>query len=82
MRMGAVMMRYRSDLCLTAALSGLMVTMLLLGAILVRSAGPAAKGGRFISVSEHTEARPHTIPKSGDQVTPDIGVTDLRGTLP
>jgi hypothetical protein len=74
-------MRDRSDLYLIAALSGLMVTMLLLGAILVRSAGPAAKGGRFITVSEHGEASPHTIPRSGDQVGPDIGVTDLRGTL-
>ena len=54
----------------------------LLGAILVRNAGPAAKGGRFITVSEHSEARPHTIPKSGDQVPPNIGDPDLRGTLP
>ena len=65
MRMGAVTMPFRSDLCLTAALSGLMVTMLLLGAILVRSAGPAEKGG-----------------KSADKVTLDIGVADMRGTLP
>ena len=80
MRTGAVTMRYRSDLYLTAALSGLMVTMLLLGAILVQSAGPAAKG--IHHVSGHSEARPHTIPKSGELVTSDMGVTDLRGTLP
>ena len=82
MRMGAVMMRYGSDLYLTAALSGLMVTMLLLGAILVRSAGPAEKGDRFIAVSEHSKTRPYTIPKSGDQAPLDIGVADMRGTLP
>lgn len=75
-------MRYKSDPYLTASLSGLMVTMLLLGAILVRNGGPATKGGRFSAVSEHNEVRPRTIPKSDDQVTPDIGVTGLRGTLP
>jgi hypothetical protein len=75
-------MRYRSDLCLTAAFGGLMIAMFLLGAILVRSAGPAAKGGRFITLSEHSEARPQPIPKGGDQVVPDIGVKDLRGALP
>lgn len=80
--MGAVTMRYKSDLYLTATLSGLTVTILLLGAILVLNGGPTTKGGRFIAVSEPGEARPHTIPKSGDQVAPDIGVTDLRGTLP
>jgi hypothetical protein len=61
MRMGAAMMRFGSNLYLTAALSGLiMVTLLLLGAIVVRSVGPE-KGGRFIL---------------------DIGVADLRGSLP
>ena len=62
MRMGAAMMRFGSNLYLTAARSGLiMVTLLLLGAIVVRSVGPAESGG---------------------QVTLDIGVTDLRGSLP
>ena len=75
-------MRYRFDLWLTATLSGLIVTMLLLGAILVRNAGPAPISGRFITVSERSEVRPNTVPKSGDQVTPDFGVKDLRGTLP
>ena len=80
--MGAVMMRYGSNLYLTAALSGLMVTMLLLGAILVRSVGPAEKGDRVITVSEHSKARTHTIPENGGRVTLDIGVVDLRGALP
>jgi hypothetical protein len=60
--MGAAMMRFGSNLYLTAALSGLtMLTLLLLGAIVVRSVEPAEKG---------------------DRVTLDIGVTDLRGSLP
>lgn len=61
MRMGAAMMRFGSNLYLTAALSGLiMVALLLLGAIVVRSVG-REKGGRVIL---------------------DIGVADLRGSLP
>ena len=52
MRMGVVM-RYPYDWCLTAALSGLMLTLLVLGAILVRGVGAM-----------------------------DIGVADLRGSLP
>jgi hypothetical protein len=83
MRMGAAMMRFGSNLYLTAASSGLiMVTLLLLGAIVVRSVGPAEKGGRVITVSEHSEARTHTTPENGGRVTLDIGVADLRGSLP
>jgi hypothetical protein len=83
MRMGAAMMRFGSNLYLTAALSGLtMVTLLLLGAIIGRSAGPAEKGGRVITVSEPSEVRTHTTPENGGQVILDIGVKDLRGSLP
>jgi hypothetical protein len=53
-----------SNLYLTAALSGLLVMMFLLGAILVRGVGPAEKGDRL------------------GRATLDIGVADLRGTLP
>ena len=59
MRMGAVMMRYWSNLY--AILSGLTVTMLLLSAILARNVGPAEKGDdRVIAVSEHRKARTDT----------------------
>jgi hypothetical protein len=82
MRMGAAMMRFGSNLYLTPALTGLiMVTLLLLGAIVVRSVGPAEKGGR-VTVSEHSEVRTHTTPEKGGRVILDIGVADLRGALP
>jgi hypothetical protein len=71
MRMGAVMMR-ESNLYLTAAVSGLMVLMFLLGVILVRGAEPAEKADQLTTVFKHGEAR----------ATLDIGVADLRGTLP
>jgi hypothetical protein len=73
MRMGAAMMRFGSNLYLTPARTGLiMVTLLLLGAIVVR----------VITVSEHSEVRTHTTPENGGRVTLDIGVADLRGSLP
>jgi len=79
--MGAAMMRL-SNLHLTPALTGLiMVTVLLLGAIVVRVA----------TVSEQSEVRTHTIRETGGQGTVkqdalkqpalDIGIADLRGTL-
>ena len=69
MRMGAVMMRL-SNLSLTPARTGLiMVVLLLLGAIVVR----------VTTVSEHREVRAHEV---GSQSTLDVGVADLRGTLP
>jgi hypothetical protein len=72
MRMGAAMMRF-SDLYLTPARTGLiMVTLLLLGAIVV---------GVF-TVSEHREVRRHTTAENGGRVILDIGVADLRGSLP
>jgi hypothetical protein len=72
MRMGAVMMRL-SNLYLTPARTGLiMVVLLLLGAIVVR----------VTTVSEHREVRTHTTPENGGRVTLNIGVADLRGSLP
>jgi hypothetical protein len=83
MRMGAVMMRFESNLCLTPALSGLiMVALLVLGAIAVRSLGPAEKGDRVIAVSEHSKVSTRTTPENDGRATLDIGVADLRGSLP
>lgn len=70
--MGAAMMRL-SDSYLTPAWVGLiMVAVLLLGAMVVQ----------VVTVSEHREVRTHTTPENGGRVTPDIGVADLRGSLP
>jgi hypothetical protein len=49
-----------------------MVTLLLLGAIVVR----------VITVSEHSEVRTNTTRENGGRATLDIGVADLRGSLP
>ena len=49
-----------------------MLTVLVLGAIVVQ----------VITVSERNEVRTHTSPENGGRVTPDIGVADLRGSLP
>ena len=60
MRMGATMMRHGSDQYLRAAMSGMIICMLLLGAILVRSVGLAERRGRVITVIEHSQAStPH-----------------------
>ena len=76
-------MRFGSNLYLTPALSGLiLVTLLLLGAIVVRSVGPAEKGGRVITVSEHSEVRTHATRENGGRVSLDVGAADLRGSLP
>jgi hypothetical protein len=73
MRMGATMMRFGSNLYLTPAGTGLiMVTLLLVGAVVVRvMTGP-----------DHSEVRAHTTSENGNRVTLDIGVLDLRGSLP
>ena len=83
MRMGAVMMRFGSNLHLTPALSGLiMVALLVLGAVVVQSLGPAEKGGGGIAASEHSEGRTRATPENGGRVTPDTGgVPGLRGSL-
>ena len=44
--------------------------------------GPAEKGGRVITVSEHSEVRTHTTPENEGRVALDIGVADLRRSLP
>ena len=49
-----------------------MLTVLLLGVIVVR----------VITVSEHSEVRTHATRETGDRGTLDIGVADLRGSLP
>jgi hypothetical protein len=72
MRMGAAMMRL-SDLHLTPARTGLIiVAAFLLCAIVVR----------FITVSEHSEIRTHATPENGSRIPLNIGVADLRGSLP
>ena len=78
MRTGAAMMRFGSNLYLTELI---MVTLLLLGLIVVRSVGPAGEGGRVVTVSEH-KVRTSTTPENGGRVTSDIGIADLRGSLP
>jgi hypothetical protein len=73
MRMGAVMMRFGSNLNLTPVRTGLiMVALLSLGAIVVR----------VTIVSEHSEVRTHTTRENGAGATLDIGVADLRRSLP
>jgi hypothetical protein len=49
-----------------------MLTVLLLGAIVVR----------VTIVPEHNDVRTHTARETGDRGTLDIGVADLRGALP
>jgi hypothetical protein len=39
-------------------------------------------GVRVITVSEHSEVRTHATRETGDRGTLDIGVADLRGSLP
>ena len=72
MRMGGVLVRV-SDPYLTPARTGLiLLALLLLGAIVVR----------VITMSEHSDVRTHTTPENGGRVTLDVGVADLRGSLP
>jgi hypothetical protein len=71
MRIGAVMMRL-SNLYLTPARTGLiMLTVLLLGAIVVR----------VITASEHSDVRTATTHESVGRATSDTGVRGLRGSL-
>ncbi len=71
--MGAVMMRFGSNPYLTLVWAGLtMLVLVLLGVIV----------GRTIIALGHSEVRTHTTRENGGQVTLDIGVADLRGSLP
>jgi hypothetical protein len=73
MRMGAVMMRFGSNLYLTPARTGLiMVTLLLLGAIVVR----------LITGFQPGDIRTHTTSENDGRVSLDIGLADLRGSVP
>jgi hypothetical protein len=74
-----MMMRFGSNLDLTPTMCGLVVVVLLvLGAIVIQVAGPAEKD---IRGAGHSEVRTRAIPENGGQVTPDIGVAVLRGSL-
>ncbi|MEH2628207.1 hypothetical protein V1292_006262 [Bradyrhizobium sp. AZCC 1719] len=57
-----------------------MVALLVLGAIVVQSFGLAEKGGRVTAVSERSKVGART--ENGGRATLDIGVADLRGSLP
>ena len=80
MRMGTVMMRFESNPDLTRTLCGLIaLTLLVLGAIVFQIVGPAEKDVR---TTGHSEVRVRAAPENGGQVTLDIGVADLRGSVP
>ena len=60
-----------------------MVALLVFGAVVIQVAGSAERGGRVATTVERNEVRTRTTPaENGGQVTPDIGVADLRGSLP
>jgi hypothetical protein len=82
-RMGGVVMRNWSNLYVTVFISGMMVAILLHGAILARNVGAVEKkGDRVNAVSEHSKAHTHTTSENGGGATVDFGVADLRGSLP
>jgi len=72
MRVGAVMMRFESDLHLTPARTGLIIIVLLLFGLII---------GRAITALGHGDVRTPTPHENGDAV-PDIGAAGLRGSLP
>jgi hypothetical protein len=70
--MGVTMMRL-SDRHLTPARTGLIiVAAFLLCAVTLR----------VVAVYERSEIRTHIAPESGSRATLDIGIADLRGSLP
>jgi hypothetical protein len=70
---GCNKMRFGSNLNLTPARTGLiMVALLSLAAIVVR----------VTIMSKHSEVRTHAARENGAGATLDIGVADLRGSLP
>jgi len=80
MRMGATTMRHDgSDQYLTAAMSGMVICMLLLATILVRSVGQAEPRGQIVIGSEQSQASTRTSLENDNRVTLDVG---LRGSLP
>lgn len=80
MRMGAAMMRFESNPDLTRTLCGLAaLTLLVVGAIVFQIAGPAEKD---IRTTGHSEVRTRAAPENGGPVNLDIGVADLRGSVP
>ena len=78
MCMGATMMRHGSDPYLSAAMSGIVICMLLLATILIRNVGVVEPRGQ-VMVSEQRQAGNQTSPENDNRVTLDIG---LRGSLP
>jgi hypothetical protein len=78
MRMGATMMRHGSDQYLTAAMSGMVICMVLLGAILARSFRLSEPRDQVVIVSEQSRANTLT-PENDGRFTLNIG---LRGSLP
>ena len=70
--MGAVMMRFGSDLNLTPARTGLIIITLLLFGVII---------GRAITVLGHSDVHTHAAHENSDGV-PDIGAAGLRGSLP
>ena len=73
MRMGAAMPRFDSNLY---PIGLIMVAVLSLGLMVVRNTEPAEKGGRGNTAFEHGP------PTNGGRTTLDIGVADLRASLP
>ena len=71
--MGAVMMRFGSDLYLTPARTGLLIIALLLFGVII---------GRAITALGESDIRTHTTRENGGDVNPDIGAAGLRGSLP
>ena len=68
-----------SDQYLTAAMSGMVICMLLLATILVRSVGQAEPRGQIVIGSEQSQASTRTSLENDNRVTLDVG---LRGSLP
>ncbi len=78
------MMRFGSNLDLTPALGGLIVVALLVfGAVVMQVAGYVEKGGHIVTTVERNEVGARATPaENGGQATLDIGVANLRGSLP
>ena len=71
--MGAVMMRFGSDLYLTPARTGLLIIALLLFGVII---------GRAIAALGESDVRTHSARENAGEVNPDIGAAGLRGSLP